>query len=190
MAALVVACGGNDPSPGADDSAAGDDPGGPVPSGEDPRDISLSDTLSGQGEVPGVAGSTYITDNSVSLRVGLPLAAPGAVLDAEALVIQLEGYDPGSLLRCELSGQAAYDSAIDAIGGVTWGYGVQPLEDQSKPRFLAGFQNIQRWAVPGATADGAAPPPVEIVLPDIVAVTDVAALFYSRAHGLMVVEIA
>ncbi|HMI93641.1 MAG TPA: hypothetical protein VK509_19845, partial [Polyangiales bacterium] len=40
----------------------------------------------------------------------------------------------------------------------------------------------------GATdANGAAP--VEIVKPDIVAVTDAAALFYSKAHGLMVVNL-
>lgn len=134
------------------------------------------------------AEPSFLLASTVAQRVSLPLAAYNAVLDAEALARQLSGYDPGSLLRCELGGQAAYDAAMDALGGVRWGYSVTPLDDHSKPRLQAGFQRPP-MAVPGfASAGGGAP--VEIVLPDVVAVTESAALYRSPVHGLLLVTLS
>lgn len=137
---------------------------------------------------PVETGPSFLRANTVAQRVGLPLAAYNAVLDAEALGRQLAGYDPGSLLRCELGGQAAYDSAMDALGGVRWGYAVTPLEDHSKPKYQAGFQRPP-LAVPAFSA-GDGGPAVEIVLPDIVAVTESAALYRSPSHGLLLVTLS
>ncbi|MEO8180379.1 MAG: hypothetical protein ABI895_16195 [Deltaproteobacteria bacterium] len=141
---------------------------------------------------PFVAQPGFLHASTVSQRVGLPLAGQGAILRAGELARQLSGYDPGSLLRCQLAEQAAYDAAVDALGGVRWGYSVSKLEDQSQPRFLAGFQNYDTRAAPSAagTAADSSAPAVEIVLPDIVAVTESAALFYSPSHGLLLVNIA
>jgi hypothetical protein len=141
-------------------------------------------------EQPFAANTSFFQANTISRRVGLPLAGRGALLNATALAKQLTGYDPGSLLRCELAEQAAYDAAVDALGGVSWGYGVSALEDQSKPRFLAGFQNqAVSVGAPTAANDASPAPAVEIALPDIVAVTESAALFYSQAHGLLLVDL-
>ncbi|HWO09005.1 MAG TPA: hypothetical protein VNN80_05980 [Polyangiaceae bacterium] len=129
----------------------------------------------------------FWVSNTVATRVGLPLSAPGATLNAPALARQLAGYDPGSLLRCELAGQAAFDATIESLGGVTWGYDVVALEDQGKPRFLYGFEYPPYEAPALSTGDAS---PVEIVLPDVVAVTESAALFHSPTHGLMLVSIA
>jgi len=137
------------------------------------------------------AEPSFFLASTVSQRVGLPLSPPGAILDATKLAKQLAGYDPGSLLRCQVAEQAAYDAAIDALGGVRWGYAVSPLEDLSKPRVQAGFQYYPEvFGAPAANAGDSAAPAVEIALPDIVAVTESAALFYSTSHGLLVVNIA
>lgn len=118
-----------------------------------------------------------------------PIPYRGQVMSAQALAQQLAGYDPGSLLRCDVASDASYQAAIDALGGVSWGYGVSIIEDQSKPRYQAGVQKPIP-AVPGIdSASAGASNPVEIVKADIVAVTDAAALFYSTTHGLMLVGI-
>lgn len=134
--------------------------------------------------------SEFLQASTVSLRVDLPVAAQGQILAAEVLATQLEGYDPGSLIRCELGNQESYDATIDTIGGVRWGYGISTLEDQSQPRLYAGLQEEVLFApsaqTGAANADAAA---VEIVKPDIVAVTEAAALFYSEIHGLLMVDL-
>lgn len=144
------------------------------------------------GPLPVKPDASLFWTSTVSQRVGLPLTGQGTLLNAPALAKQLAGYDPGSLLRCEIAGQAQYDAAIDALGGVRWGYSVARLEDLSQPKFMAGFQNVKRELMYPGDATAGAPPaaPVEIVLPDIVAVTESAALFYSASHGLMLVNVA
>ena len=141
----------------------------------------------GSATTGGAGGAAGAATPPIAPGTDLSIPARGQVLNAEALLDQLENYDPGSLLRCEVADDPAYRAAIDALGGVTWGYGIAVLEDQSKPRYQAGVQRF--IAVPGdATAGGgAAGAPVEIVKADIVAVTDTAALFYSPVHGLLIV---
>lgn len=134
---------------------------------------------------------SWFERNTISHRVSLPMTGKGTILDAQTLVNQLAGYDPGSLLRCAVSDDPDYQEAIDAIGGVTWGYGVQVLEDQSKPRFQAGLRPPMRSYPPmTGAANDAAGETVVIEKPDVVAVTDSAALFYSDAHGLLMVNTA
>lgn len=173
------------PAPTDSGSSNGTGPSGstePSP-GTDPPDP--SDPVNNPG-VPATVGATWFEKNTLSLRADLSLPYQGQVLDAEQLAEQLQGYDPGSLLRCAVSDDTNYRAAVDALGGVTWGYGVRLLEDLSKPRIVAGYER-PILAVPGAaTADGAS---VEIVKPDVVAVTESAALFYSRVHGLLLVNL-
>jgi hypothetical protein len=188
----------DDPDPGSADEDAVDDPNpgstdddpNPDTQDEDPSDI----TVVPGGDyvvIPAEESAAFLQASTVSQRVGLPLSAQHQILDAQALANQLDGYDPGSLLRCELLGQGAYEAAVDQLGGVSWGYSVGKLEDQSKPRLMAGFQEPYIYdAVPGTADAGNAADPVEIVLPDIVAVTESAALFYSAAHGILLVDVS
>ena len=139
------------------------------------------------GSSAGTAGSSSGaggTPNSGSLGFSVP--GQGQVLSAQSLTAQLVAYDPGSLLRCDVASDPKYQAAIDTLGGVTWGYGVGVLEDQSQPRYLAGVERPLR-EVPGTATGAGDASPVEIALPDVVAVTDSAALFYSTTHGLMIV---
>lgn len=148
-------------------------------------DTELPDPVVTSGE-PTAVDDAWLKGNTLSLRSDLPLPYQGQALAADVLATQLAGYDPGSLLRCAVADDATYRAAIDSLGGVTWGYGVNLLEDQSKPRLLAGYQLPVPVAAPGAQEDGSG---VEIEKPDVVAVTESAALFYSNAHGLLLVDL-
>jgi hypothetical protein len=138
---------------------------------------------------PGTGGVSAAGGVPVAPGTRLSIPYRGQVLGAEALAAQLVAYDPGSLLRCDVADDPNYQTAIDELGGVTWGYNVGALEDQSKPRYFAGVEKVP-LQVPGApTAAGGDRTAVEIVTPDIVAVTEAAALFYSTNHGVMIVGV-
>ena len=85
----------------------------------------------------------WYANATVSYRNLLPVPGAFQVLQAEPIIEQLEIYDPGSLLRCEVQDDPAYREVVDAIGGVTWGYAVSILQDESQPRFLAGFPSYR-----------------------------------------------
>jgi hypothetical protein len=142
------------------------------------------------GEAGSTAGTAGSSSGGVGTSNGGPLGfsvpAQGQVLSAQSLAAQLVSYDPGSLLRCDVASDPNYQAAIDTLGGVTWGYNVGILEDLSQPRYLAGVER-PLLAVPGEATAGGDASPVEIALPDVVAVTDSAALYYSTTHGLMIV---
>jgi hypothetical protein len=138
-----------------------------------------------QGGTAGTAGGG--TPGNSALGFSVP--SQGQVLSAKSLAQQLVSYDPGSLIRCDVTSDPAYQSAIDTLGGVTWGYSVGVLDDQSQPIYLAGVQQPLREYPGAATAGGDNAAPVEIALPDVVAVTDSAALYYSTTHGLMIVDL-
>lgn len=143
-------------------------------------------TLPIGSEEPGAVDAEWLRHNTLSLRSALPLPYQGQVLNAERLATQLAGYDPGSLLRCAVTDDADYRGAIDRLGGVTWGYGVGLLEDLSKPRLRAGYERPVATDAPSAAGAGGS---VEIEKPDVVAVTEAAALYYSKVHGLLMVSL-
>ena len=180
LALALSACGGGS---GSDGAAPVETPRAGI-GDPDPTDPAHMDQ-----QTPTPAKGSFFLANTVSQRVGLPLPSQNQRLDAATLAQQLAGYDPGSLLRCELGGQDAYAAVIDTLGGVRWGYSVSVLEDLSKPQFQSGFPRPLPTSAPATAGNGSAAPPVEIVLPDIVAVTDSAALFNSAAHGLMLVDL-
>ncbi len=176
------------PSDGKPNEPASASPGAPSPSASaSPRPADAPPVFA---PTP-AAGGSWVQASTVSRRVALPLAGQGALLMAQTLTTQLQGYDPGSLLRCDLAGQDAYDVAVDALGGVSWGYSVLPLEDQSKPIFMKGFPEPNRFAGDPTAEAGFAndSAPVEIVKPDVVAVTESAAVFFSNVHGLLLVDL-
>lgn len=198
----LLACGDGDHAGPTDDADAGlrahgpgDGPGPDGPPGADgdgdgapgDGDSGDGDSASGDGDTSPPRAMGWFADNTVAYRVDLPLARAGVNLSAQQLVEQLEGYDPGSLLRCDVADDMAYRAAIDMLGGTAWGYNVFALDDLSKPRFQAGLQRQLYLPAPNDAAGNAEA--VEIEKPDIVAVTEAAALFYSRSHGLMLVDL-
>jgi hypothetical protein len=129
--------------------------------------------------------SSWVGENTIALRHQVPAPSGGERLSAAALLAQLQAYDPGSQLRCAVQDDPAYRAAVDSIGGVSWGYSVSFLEDESKPKFLLGPAIPQ--PVYDAAESGAR---VEIEKADIVGLSESAALFYSSAHGLLLVDLS
>lgn len=145
-----------------------------------------------RGDDPAKSGGATNTGGALSdvpIRsdVGLPIPVRGQVLSAQALAQQLASYDPGSLFRCAVADDARYQAAIDALGGVTWGYNVRVIVDESEPRYLAGVERPLVQEPSAASGDGGGG--VEIATADIVAVTEAAALFYADTHGVLIVDI-
>lgn len=140
----------------------------------------------------GAAGAAYddawFKENTVSKRGTLSVPAASEALTAQRLMSQLVTYDPGSEIRCAVADDPMYRAAIDTIGGVTWGYRVAVLEDESKPRLQAGFPKpLRNWAAESGDAKGAA---VEIEEADIVGLSETSALFFSNEHGLLLVDLS
>ncbi len=154
---------------------------------------------SGGGDGSPLAGSAGIAvdgdtaawyaDATKSFRSTIPVPSASAALMAEPIWNQLETYDPGSMIRCEVQDDPAYNAAIDIIGGVTWGYSVSILVDESQPRFQAGFQqNLWDEGMPSAAGGNAAG--VEIEEADIIGLSETSALYYSSEHGLLMVDLS
>lgn len=141
----------------------------------------------------GVAGSgaydaAWFADNTISQRNSISLPGAATNLSAEQIVTQLKVYDPGSLLRCAIHDDPAYRAVVDAVGGVTWGYQVNVLQDESKPQFMAGFPRMYSMVTAGNAADSSSA--VEIEEADIVGISENSALFYSNEHGLFLVDLS
>ncbi len=127
----------------------------------------------------------WYLENTVSRRSLVEVPAASDVLAAEAIKEQLTRYDPGNLLRCEVEQDEAYQAVIDQLGGVSWGYNVRVLDDQSRPMFRRGYHH-------GYPDAGAMPMPseaVEIEEADIVGISASDALFHSTSHGLFMVDL-
>src|SRR5262249_48340124 len=113
----------------------------------------------------------------------------GAVLQGRAFVDQGSRRDPLAAKRCPVSNDAAFATAADALGGITWTHPITILKDQSLPPLYKGRLPAVRVLPPqvatGATNDAAAP---TIVRPDLVGYQENTAIFLSRRHGLLAVE--
>jgi hypothetical protein len=204
LATLAVAlsgCGDGGPpadsgaSSGASHAGAGtgsvqsDGSGGQAAAGRGGSGGRSGDGQGGSNSQAGTAESASGADGELSpAALTFSVPAQGQVLTAQGLAAQLVAYDPGSLIRCEVADDPNYKAAIDALGGVTWGYNIGVLEDQSQPHYLAGVERPLR-EVPGAATNAGGDASVEIALPDVVAVTDAAGLFYAGNHGLLLVAL-
>lgn len=128
----------------------------------------------------------WLTQNTVALRKRVSVPSASERLLSDRINTQLKTYDPGSLLRCEVQDDPTYRAAIDALGGVSWGYPVRFLEDESRPNIRLGpYLPVPAFAT--ADSGGAA---VEIEKADIVGMSESSALFYSAAHGLLLVDLS
>ncbi len=151
------------------------------------------DEVPEQRPIPAQPDDDWLKSSTVSLRSRIAVPSAGARLDASAIVAQLKRYDPGSLLRCEVQDDPNYRAVVDALGGVSWGYNVQFLEDKSQPELRLGPPVLYAAVsapTSGANAGGGAPAPVEIAEADIVGLSESAALFYTPSHGLLLVDLA
>jgi hypothetical protein len=108
---------------------------------------------------------------------------------AQAFVDQVSLLDPISAIRCPVTNVAAFETAADALGGITWTHPVTILKDQALPPLYQGRLPPPRIAVPETDSAGAASDsPPTIVRPDLVGYQDSTAIFLSQRHGLLAVK--
>ncbi|HVU52029.1 MAG TPA: hypothetical protein VHL80_15130 [Polyangia bacterium] len=130
---------------------------------------------------------------TVSYRTQVRVPGDGVVMKEQAFADQVAKLDPIEAKRCPVSNSAAFQTASDALGGITWTHPVEILKDLSLPPLYKG-KIPQARAVPGlATAagatDNAAPTAAPtITRPDLVGYQDSTAIYLSQRHGLMAVK--
>ena len=131
-----------------------------------------------------------LSDYTLSYRSQVRVPDDGVVLKEQAFVDQVSKLDPIEAKRCPVSNSAAFQTAADALGGITWTHPVAILKDQSLPPLYQGRipppQPLGPTAGAGAAFDAAASPTIS--RPDLVGYQDSTAIFLSQRHGLLAVK--
>jgi hypothetical protein len=129
---------------------------------------------------------------TVSYRTEVRVPSDGLVMKEQAFADQVAKLDPIEAKRCPVSNSAAFQTAADALGGVTWTHPVEILKDLSLPPLYKGKIPQPRALPPqtaGGAADNAAPSASPtITRPDLVGYQDSTAIYLSQRHGLMAVK--
>jgi hypothetical protein len=137
------------------------------------------------GPPPSIDPASY----TVSYRSQVRVPADGTVMKDQAFVDQVSRLDPIAAKRCPMSNAVAFQTAADALGGLTWTHPVAILKDQSLPPLTRGRVPPPSLAVPAESAAGATDSPAPtIVRPDLVGYQDSTAIFLSQRHGLLAVK--
>jgi hypothetical protein len=128
---------------------------------------------------------------TLSYRSEVRVPGDGVVLKEQAFVDQVAKLDPIEAKRCPVSNSAMFQTAADALGGITWTHPVTILKDQSLPPLYKGRIPPPQAQVPGVGATdnaGAAAPAPTISRPDLVGYQENTAIFLSQRHGLLAVK--
>jgi hypothetical protein len=128
-------------------------------------------------------------DYTVSYRSLVRVPADGAVMKEQAFADQVSRLDPIAAKRCPVSNDTAFQTAADALGGITWTHPVAILKDQSLPPLYRGRLPTPRALAPEANAAGASNTAAPtIVRPDLIGYQESTAIFLSQRHGLLAVK--
>jgi hypothetical protein len=152
------------------------------------------------GDKPGGGTQTQVMNSptsdpgayTVSYRTQVRVPGDGLVMREQAFADQVAKLDPIEAKRCPVSNSAAFQTAADALGGITWTHPVAILKDLSLPPLYKGKIPPQR-ALPGqaagAATDSAVPAAAPtITRPDLVGYQANTAIYLSQLHGLMAVK--
>jgi hypothetical protein len=131
-------------------------------------------------------------DYTMSYRSLVRVPEYGVILKQAAFVEQVSRLDPIAAKRCPVVNNRAFQTAADALGGITWTHPIAMLKDQAVPPLFRGRippPSPPAPTAPGAANDGggAAPAPT-ISRPDLIGYQEDTALFLSQRHGLMTVK--
>jgi hypothetical protein len=128
---------------------------------------------------------------TVSYRTQVRVPSDGLVMKEQAFADQVAKLDPIEAKRCPVSNSAAFQTAADALGGITWTHPVEILKDLSLPPLYKGKvppPTFTPGLAAGGTANAAAGATPTITRPDLVGYQDNTAIYLSQRHGLMAVK--
>src|SRR5688572_17854544 len=89
-------------------------------------------------------------DFTMSYRSSVRVPDYGVAMKAQAFVDQVARLDPIEAKRCPVTNNQAFQTAADALGGITWTHPVAMLKDQSLPPLYKGRMPPPRDPVPSA----------------------------------------
>ncbi len=150
------------------------------------------------GEGPGAGSGPRLRDFDpgrlgVSLTDTIDLPIAGTYLTTEEFWNEVAANDPLFGRRCPTANEALLSEVGDLLGGVRWGHTVRQLIDEGQPKlFDAKFGDEQPDWPPCAESDAnsrGAGGEVTIERPDLVGYRDGYAVFLSKSHGLLVVDL-
>ncbi|MFH1262459.1 MAG: hypothetical protein V1495_03305 [Pseudomonadota bacterium] len=124
---------------------------------------------------------------TVSYRSRIRLPHDGEFLSAEKFKAQVEKMDPIKDFRCSAEGSDAFQTVTEFLGGISWGHPVAIIKDESLPPLYQHKKKFEPLYASANNADGASAPTIE--RPDLVGIQDGVAIFLSKAHGLIAVDI-
>jgi hypothetical protein len=159
----------------------------------------LVSALAGCSESSSDSGTPTVLDPNeaqaytVSYRNQVRVPNDGQTLSALGFSKQTKARDPVSQIRCATDESQAFRETATFLGGIAWSHPVAIVKDQSYPPLFTAKQpdrSNERNAAPSAAgaadASGAAP---VIERPDLVGVQNGTAVFLSKQHGLLAVDV-
>ncbi len=124
---------------------------------------------------------------TVSYRSHVRLPQAGETLSAEGYASQIKAKDPIASIRCGADESAAYKDVSAFLGGIAWSHPMAIIKDSSLPRLYDGkFQPMSPNEASAGASDKSSSPTIE--RPDLVGVQNGIAIFLSKQHGLMAVD--
>lgn len=131
---------------------------------------------------------------AVSYLSGVEVPHDNQVLEAERYLEQIALQDPLYAKRCPVDNPEGFGEAIDRLGGIRWSHPVNLLRDAAQPPLYThrrrDVESRERLGAPsaaGGVADSEAP---TIERPDLVGLQGGVAIFLSKAHGLLAVNLS
>ena len=144
------------------------------------------------GSIDGtVAPPSSLAAYTLSYRSQVRVPASGAILSYDDFAAQVSRLDPLAAMRCPVSNDAEFQTAVNALGGINWTHPVDILKDLSQPPLYRGHlpPPFNYPATAGAADSGRSASPT-IVRPDLIGYQDSTAIFLSQRHGLLAVNTA
>jgi hypothetical protein len=193
LAAILVSvgCGGDTAGKAASGGAGTGGGGGAAGSGGNAAGTDAGVIGDSGGADATVSPPQDLTAYTLSYRSRVRVPASGAVMSYADFAAQVGRLDPLAAKRCPVSNDAEFQTAVDALGGITWTHPVDILKDQSQPPLYRGHLppplNLPMTA---GAADSASSPTPTIERPDLIGYQDSIAIFLSQRHGLLAVNTA
>ncbi len=152
--------------------------------------LACGDTAVANGEPRPPSDRAALT---VSYRSAIDVPPAGAYLPTADFIEQIAVQDPLMAKRCPVSDAEGFRDLSESLGGLEWTHAVDVLPNEALPPIYDGrIPDEPSWGDGGEAAakDNARGDGPTIEKPDLVGLRGNIAVFLSRQHGLLTVDLA